>query len=232
MDTIGFIGGYDKTDLILYIAKIFSIAQKKVLLIDATANQKAKYIVPTMNPTRTYVTEFEGIDVAVGFKNLNEIKEYLGIEDKPLNYDLSLIDIDTPEAFQNFNALKNHKNCFVTGFDLYSLKKGLEILSVCNVPIQLTKIYFSTDMTKEEDDYLNFISSDYKIKWDENIVNFPLELGNYSVTVENQIVSRIKIRKLSGDYKDSLEYLIKLVFSDNISSKELTQAMKYLEKEI
>lgn len=232
MNTVGFIGGYDKIDLILYIAKILTIANKHVLIIDTTMNQKAKYIVPTINPTKTYITEFEGIDVAVGFKNIEEIKEYLGIDDKPLNYDIVLIDIDTSEAFQNFNAIKNHKNCFVTAFDLYSLKKGLEVLSVCNVPVQLTKVYFTTDMTKEEDEYLDYISLGYKVKWDKNIVNFPLELGNYSVTVENQIVSRIKIKRLSGDYRDSLEYLIKLMFSDDVSQKELSQAMKYLEKEI
>ena len=46
MRTVGFLGGYDKIDLLLYIARILSIAKKKVILIDATINQKAKYVVP------------------------------------------------------------------------------------------------------------------------------------------------------------------------------------------
>ena len=58
-------GAYDKTDIILYIAKIISLIGKKVLVIDSTINQKAKYVVPVINPTKSYITEFEGMDIAV-----------------------------------------------------------------------------------------------------------------------------------------------------------------------
>ena len=54
MKRVGFIGAYNKTDMIIYIAKMLSIADKKVLIIDATTEQKAKYIVPTINPTFCY----------------------------------------------------------------------------------------------------------------------------------------------------------------------------------
>ena len=43
MKKIGFIGAYDKTDLILYVAKILTTLKKKVLVIDTTINQKARY---------------------------------------------------------------------------------------------------------------------------------------------------------------------------------------------
>ena len=78
MDKIGFVGAYDKTDVILYIAKIISLIGKKVLVIDSTINQKAKYVVPVINPTKSYITNFEGMDIAVGFNNLQQIQEYLG----------------------------------------------------------------------------------------------------------------------------------------------------------
>ena len=88
MKAVGFIGAYDKTDLIIYVAKILTAINKKVLIIDATILQKAKYIVPKMLPARTYITTYEDIDIAVGFYNYNEIKEYLGIsEDTALEYD-------------------------------------------------------------------------------------------------------------------------------------------------
>ena len=51
MKKIGFIGAYDKTDLIIYIAKILTVLNQKVLVIDATINQKARYVVPVINPT-------------------------------------------------------------------------------------------------------------------------------------------------------------------------------------
>ena len=63
MKKIGFIGAYDKTDLIIYVAKILTTLNKKVLVIDSTLNQKARYIVPVINPTKTYITEYEEIDI-------------------------------------------------------------------------------------------------------------------------------------------------------------------------
>ena len=79
MKKIGFIGAYDKTDLIVYVAKILTTLNKKVLVVDATVNQKARYIVPTISPAATYVTDFEDIDIAVGFSDMVGIKNYLGL---------------------------------------------------------------------------------------------------------------------------------------------------------
>jgi len=78
---IGFIGAYDKTDLILYVAKAAVEVGKSVLVVDATVLQKARYIVPCIAPSKYYITEYEKIDVAVGFNNLDEIKKYLGVEE-------------------------------------------------------------------------------------------------------------------------------------------------------
>ena len=71
----------------------------------------------------------------------------------------------------------------------------------------------------------------YKVKWDKHVINFPIELGNYSVTVENQIVSRIKIKRLSEHYKNSLQYLMEMVFDEDITSREVNKIIKNLEKE-
>ena len=92
MKKIGFIGAYDKTDLILYVAKVLVETNKKVLFVDTTITQKARYIVPCIAPSKYYITEHEGVDVAVGFNSLDEIKRYSGLED--LQYDYILIDID------------------------------------------------------------------------------------------------------------------------------------------
>lgn len=81
MKKIGFIGAYDKTDLILYVAKTIAEMNKKVLVVDTTLLQKARYIVPCIAPSKCYITEYEKIDVAVGFKDLDEIKKYLGVDE-------------------------------------------------------------------------------------------------------------------------------------------------------
>ena len=94
MEKVGFIGAYDKIDCILYIAKILRTVGKKVLVVDSTINQKAKYIVPVINPTVSYVTEFEEMDVAVGFEDFDAIKNYLGVpEQNELDYDYALVSL-------------------------------------------------------------------------------------------------------------------------------------------
>lgn len=231
MKKIGFIGIYDKTDLILNLAKILTVINKKVIVVDSTMAQKAKYVVPVINPTVTYVTNFEDIDVAVGFKNPNEIKEYLGIvENEELPYDIMLIDADDPEGLENFELQdEKTKNYFVSAFDLYSLKRGIEIFSNLKSPIAVTKILYSKDMVKEEDDYLNFLSLGYKIMWNENRIYFPIENGDWSVLAENQRVAKIKFKKLSTQYKDSLVYIVGEILNDT-SENQIRKAIKIIER--
>lgn len=231
MNTIGFIGAFDKTDLILYIARILVAMNKKVLVIDSTINQKAKYVVPVINPTTSYVTNFEDIDVAVGLYSFNEVKQYLGMpEHAELTYDICLIDIDNTENLETFD-MRNVATCnyFVTSFDLFSLKKGLEILSGVKEPLNLTKVLFTKSMTKEEDDYLNFLSLGYKIKWNEEQIYFPFEVGDQSIIIENQRLAKIKLKGLSTTYKDSLMYMIEKITGET-NSFTLKKVIKLLEK--
>ncbi len=230
MKKIGFIGAYDKTDLIIYIAKILTTLEKKVLVIDATTLQKARYVVPAINPTKMYVTEYEQIDIAVGFSNINEIKKYLGLaEEQEMEYDIIMVDTDNIDGFNNFELQEFQKNYFVTSFDVYSLKKGLESLIELKNVVSLTKILFSKSMLKEEDDYLNFLSLGYKIVWNELRLWFPIENGDLSVIYENQRVAKIKFRKLSVQYKDGLAYIAEEILGD-ISEMKVRRAIRTIEK--
>lgn len=202
MKKIGFIGAYDKTDLILYVAKVLVEAGNKVLMIDTTTLQKARYIVPTISPSKYYITEYEQIEVAVGFDSIEEIKRYLGTEN--LNYDIVLIDIDENSNFNKFNMQNANKNYFVTGFDSYSLKKGLEVIGKMQDRILMTKVLFSQQMLEEDDDYLNFLSFYYAVEWEEKKIYFPYEIGDNSAIIENQRIARIRFKNLSETYKDGL----------------------------
>ena len=230
MKKVGFIGTYDKTDLILNIAKILTTMRKKVIVVDLTLTQKAKYVVPVINPTLTYITNFEDIDVAVGFKNETEIKSYLGITEKEkLPYDIMLMDVDDSEMIERFDLINDAKNYFVTAFDLYSLKRGLEVLSNLKTPMQLTKILFAKEILKEDDDYLNFLSLGYKVMWNEYRIYFPIENGDGTVLAENQRVAKIKFKKLSTQYKDGLVYIVGEILNDT-SESQIRRAVKIIER--
>ena len=230
MRKIGFIGCYDKTDLIIYIAKILVAVGKRVIVIDSTINQKAKYVVPVIKPTTSYVTEFEEIDVAVGFHNFNEIKEYLDMPiHAELDYDIALIDVDNFESIEAYQIPQAEKNYFFTFFDAFSLKKGLEILSGLTQVLKLTKVLYSKEATKEEDDYLNYLSLGYKIEWENERVYFPFEVGDQGVIAENQRVSKIKFKKLSVQYKEALMYIAEeLLGRENYA--EIKRIFRQLEK--
>ena len=228
MKKIGFIGAYDKTDLILNLAKIMTVMGKKVLVIDSTLLQKAKYIVPVINPTTSYITNFEDIDVAVGFEDIEQIKQYLGVTGEEVNYDVLLVDADSEQRIEKFELMKADKNFFVTSFDLYSLKKGLEVLSMLKKPMTLTKILFAKEVLKEDDDYLNFLSLGYKVIWEEERIYFPLENGDLSVLSENQRVAKIKFRKLSTQYKDSLAFIALEALNEKESN--VRRAIKIIER--
>lgn len=231
MKTISFIGAYDKTDLLLYLAKIFTTMGKKVLIIDTTILQKAKYIVSVISPAKAYVTSYEDIDIAVGLYNYSSIKSYLGLpEHAVLTYDYIFIDVDSIEEMRNFNISETNKKYFVTGFDSYSLKRGLEILEGMGETLELKKVLFSKNISYEEEEYFNYLALGTKVKWDDETIYFPLEQGDQGVIIENQMVQKIKFKKLTELYKESLLYIANELVEDKADVMNLKRAFKQLEK--
>lgn len=228
MKKIGFIGAYDKTDIILGVAKVLAMANKKVLILDNTITQKCKYVVPVINPTKSYITTYEDIDVAVGFENMEKLRQYLGLEEnEKMDYDFFIIDTDNFEGFSAFGVQSADKIYFVTSFDSYSLKKGIEILSQLGVPIHVTRIFFSNEMSKEEDEYFDYLSLGIRVIWEEKKIYFPLENGDFPAIMENQRISKIKFGNLSNEYKENIKTLVNDIDSE-IGDRTIRNIIKEL----
>lgn len=223
MKKIGFIGAFEKTDLIVYAAKILTEVGKRVLVIDTTVLQKARYIVPAIAPTKFYVTEFEKIDIAVGFENLESLDRYLeGLES---NYDILLIDIDSPDMFDEFGMLNAEKLYFITAFDNFSLRKGIEIIGNMRAKIEMTKILFEREISEENDEYLNLLTLTSPIEWEKEILYFPYDQGDLSAIIENQRVSKIRFKNLSEQYRETLYMLVKEIVPE-VKSALIKKIMK------
>ena len=226
MKKIGFIGAYDKTDLILYVSKVLTELGKKVLIIDNTIKQKAKYVVPVINPTKTYITDFEGMDVAVGFEDTNDIKRYLGIqENENFEYDYMIVDTDNIDGVLKFNLQSSERIYFVTGFDAYSLKKGIEILKQINIPLHVNKIFYSKEMLKEEEEYFDYLALGVRIIWNEEKIYFLLENGDQPAIIENQRIEKIKFKNLSTEYKENIIFLVKNI-EPEVEEKRIRNIIK------
>lgn len=228
MKKIGFIGAYDKTDIILSIAKILTMVGRKVIIIDNTITQKCKYVVPVINPTKTYVTSYENFDVAVGFSSIENLRQYLGLEENEnLEYDYMIIDTDSFEGVATFGLQGADKDYFVTAFDAYSLKKGIEILSQFGLPTHVTRIFFSKDMLREEEEYFDFLTLGIKAIWNEEKLYFLLENGDLPAIMENQRISKIKFKNLSNEYRENIAFLVNDIDKE-IGEKKIKNIIKEL----
>ena len=229
MEKVAFIGSYDKADLIIYVAKILTNLGKKVLFVDTTVLQKARYVVPTMQATKQYITNFEGVDVAGGFQTIDEIRKFLKLEKgQQPEYDYCLMDIDSYRGYYYFGIKTEDKKYFVTSFDIYNLKRGLQVFRKLQEPVQVTKVLFTKEMLDEEDQYLNYLSKGLRVRWSSNILFFPFETGDQNAIFSNQRTGRIQIRGLSSQYIDGISYIAEEICGENQGS--IRKAVKMMER--
>lgn len=230
MRKIAFVGAYDKIETLLYVAKILRHFNNRVLVIDSSEMQKARYIIESILPTSNYVTNFEGFDVAIGFQSFAQIKGYLGkTNDMELDYDIVLIDVDSIEYFENYDIAQSDNLFFATGFDLYSLKKGLEILSGLSQPIPMTKMLFANKVLPQDNQYLNFLAKDTKVVWNENIISILTSDYDNHVFAENQRVGRLKYKNLSPNYKEALATVVMTIIP-GLRINDVVRAIKTMDR--
>lgn len=220
MKKVGFIGGADKTNIIVYVAKILEDLEYKVLVVDSTLMQKTRYIVPSINPARSYITDFENVDYAIGFDDLAEIYKYLSIDkQQELPYDYVLIDIDRAVAIERFEIEDTKENFFVTTFDIYSIQRGVEILKKLPMTMNLSKILLNYDMRKEEEQYLLYLTADAKVIWNEFSIYMPIIDENEQLIQENQRVYRTRLKRLIPEYQEGIIYIVQNIVKDMSTGK-------------
>ena len=105
--------------------------------------------------------------------------------EKELPYDYILVDVDNRVALKSFYINTSDMNFFVTGFDMYSLKRGIDIFTNIEVQMELTKVLYSNNVTAEDEEYLNYLSLDKKITWNDTAIYCPLMDADNKIIEEN-----------------------------------------------
>ena len=220
MEQIGFLGAYDKKDLLINVATVLTNAGKSVLIVDATSVQRMRYVVPNIstNQSFAYVSEYAKIDVALGFMTLNDIAQYLRIN---LNYDYILIDSDNPQTMNSFGIQGMKKIFFVTSYEQYDMLKGAELLRFVQMPIEVVKVISTTNMNDAEDKLLNSKVVNSNIKWSNSRIEFSdLDVDRRAI-LKNQFSKQITFKSFSKDYKQWLEYLVNIITDNTIDSNRI-----------
>lgn len=241
MKSVGFVGKMDKTELIQYVAKMLSSMGKKTIFIDATTTQKTRYTIPTingMNLQAQYIVEHDGIDIAIGFNNILELKKYLISKGEDFTeYEYVLIDTDSDEMCEEYD-IKNANNLFfVSSFDKMHIVKGVELLKyICatkrredtDAEVDLTKVlYYSENVNTADTKYIENLSENLPLRWVNSIV-LPYDAGDLSINIQNQYSTKINFRYLSRDMKDGIVQMVSLITGEE--KNKLVKVEKNIEK--
>ena len=54
--------------------------------------------------------------------------------------------------------------------------------------------------------------------WEEERIYFPIENGDLTVIAENQRLQKIKFKKLSVQYKESMDFIVQQILEQNNDS--------------
>ena len=178
---IGLVGYVNKTEFIINLAKVISITGKSVLVIDGTIEERMRYSVPAFNNTdKEYLVHFDGVDYALGFKNIEAIREYICKKTSNADsYDIILIDIDNVDSYEDFREDNPTKLFFFIEFSNISIAKDEEILKaitshepVDRKPI-LTRVVFKQYVTRASEKYFVNKILGYEVEWNENEYELP-----------------------------------------------------------
>ncbi len=241
MKCIGFVGNMDKTELIMYIAKMLDSLGKKTVYIDATTTQKTRYIIPTigdLSEQNQYVVQHDGVEFAVGFTNMLELKKYfLSKGEDFTEFEYVLVDTDTDDMCEEYDLKSANELFFVSSYDKYHITKGVELLKyMCamkrkadpEAQLVLTKLLYYSDVNTADSKYIDILSENLPLLWKHDPISFPYDQGDLSVNIQNQYNSKIDVRQLTPAYKDAIVTATSIITGSEKS--DLKKVLKNIEK--
>ncbi|MGM1023171.1 MAG: hypothetical protein ACQEXV_22295 [Bacillota bacterium] len=234
-----FIGAEEKIELLLYLGRILTAAGKRVLIIDATAQQKYRYSIPEI-AKGNLLTEYDGFDVATGFgKQPNGIHEVLQLymksnKERIESYDYILMDTDTVEFLSDIPKApwhEIHEHILVTNSDRFVVERNAELLGsyIKDTIIPFARVQYPAVDTQVKEDYLDSVLSHLNIQFDDSReFEIYFDEADYAAKINNQYESVIRLKSLSRNTRKALYGLAKVVSVED--GNILKTAMKSAEK--
>lgn len=231
---IGMFGFADKTEFLVSLAKVLTIMDKKVLLFDATLNDKLKYAIPAFDyKEKQSIIHYDGIDFAVGFNDFSAINESIctGTSDVD-DYDFIIVDVDTPDRLKKLSDVEFSKLYFVMEQTTVSLIRNRELLDYIvetynelTKNVDMTKIHFKTFMTRAGEQYYNARYAEYPVNWNSNIYEIPYNEQDNMAAVDSQLAGYIDMSRHSKQYMTLVTDLASELLVD-VNANDIRKAIK------
>ena len=95
--------------------------------------------------------------------------------------------------------------------------------------LKLSKILMNYDMKREDEEYLNYLSMDTRVIWDEFTIYVPLLDENKRQIEDNQRVYKARIKRLIPEYQEGIVYIVQNILGD-VSVNKIKKIIKEREK--
>ena len=234
MQVVGLIGYVDKYDMIMNLAKTINVMDKSVLVVDATLDRKLKYIVPALdNIGRSYVTQYNNIDFALGFDSMHDVENYMAEQSINISlYDYVLIDMDSARSYEFFRTRGIDKYYFFIDTSVLSVAKNREIIKAMkvynndeNAKLEMTKILYRSYMSRAANDYFEGKIKEYDVVWKEPEYELQLEEQDKLADIDSQFSGMIDIKKHTKMYIATIADLTAEIIGD-VNAKQVLNAIK------
>ena len=206
MKKILFVGTYDKTDFLLSLSKLLAYADQRVLLIDATRDRLYEYVVPIVLEGQRTIEEFEGFELARGYRALHELLPDLA---ETMEYDFLLIDSDDVTTVAEWGAVE--REVLVTSFDLYCTRKNVNLIERYFREREehrfFLKLVYHTDSVID-DSYIEHTLTYLPIMWVDPPIQLPFDEFDLATKIENQHFGRVQMKRLSKAMRNALIQLV------------------------
>ncbi|MDH6675744.1 hypothetical protein M2277_006465 [Paenibacillus sp. LBL] len=233
MNTILLIGAVDKSDLGLYLSKLFASDGNKVLLVDGSLEKNLKNYINFMDG-EDLVSEFEGFEVSRKFSNYSQLLEFIEPSTDGNKYDVVLIDTDDPNFISFDQYRESSMRIIVSTYEKSCMEKNKILLesiySTGENPghVEVERVILGSVDCSVDEEYLNLPLSDLFIIWPEHSLHIQIDEVDYSLKIDNQHNNRLRMKRLSKSYINVLTNIFEkiMVCDHRIARKIVKQALK------
>lgn len=209
---IGLMGYVNKSDFVINLAKILNVMDKKVLVIDCTVENRLKYSIPVIEIDKSsYVTNFDGVDYAIGFKSMEDIKNYMCNEISNVDeYDYILMDIDNSYSYESFKSNSINMIFFFMEYTNISVEKNKELLRALlddkptGENLVITKVLFRPYITRASSEYYENKMADFNVIWTTEPYEMDYEEQDRIADIEAQQSGYVELSKHTKSFENTI----------------------------